>query len=139
MELEKLVAHVEEAIKARIDLPGFRPGKVSLWIKLVRFRHEDGCLLEESVGGLQKCLFTAASVDELINQVADNIVLAIFGAELQLVREMPNLIVKLFDRKAQVPMAGAMPLDQPDQIWLKATVYRYEPGLWERLFGRQSD
>lgn len=140
MELEQLLSQVAEAIRSKIDLPEFHAGKFSMWLKFVRpVITEDGTRMEESVGGLQKLVFTAGSFDELLLHVAENAVLAVYGAELPVVKELPNLIVKLIDRKSFVPVPGGPPVDQAGQVFLKATVYRYEPSLWEQIFGRKQE
>ncbi|HEY3368633.1 MAG TPA: hypothetical protein VGK74_26545 [Symbiobacteriaceae bacterium] len=138
MELEKLTAQTEAAIRERLDLPRFDAGKVSVWIKFVRHVRSDGSLMEEPVGPVQKMVLYIASYDDLVRTVAENMILTVYGSDLQIVPHLPNLIVKLFDRKVFVPVAGAPPLDQPDQIFLKATVYRYEPSLWDQLFKRKA-
>lgn len=137
MELERLVSRIKERILATLEVEGFRPGKISLWLKFVQFGSMDGTPVETAISPVHRVVFTAASIDELVEQVAENLVLQVFGAETQVVRELPNLIVKLFDHKAMIPMDGAPPLDAPDQVFVKATVYRYDPGLWEQLFGRR--
>lgn len=137
MNLEELLGQVTKAILSRVDLPTFHPGEVSCWIKFVKLVGTNGAKVEESVGGVQKLIFDAGSVAELVHEVAENALLTVYGAETPIVTDMPNLIVKLFDKKVFVPMAGAPPLDQLGQIYLKVTVYRYDPGLWEQLFPRK--
>lgn len=137
MELEKMVAQTAAAIQAAIPVPEFRSGKFSVWLKFVRLKTDDGTTVEENLAPPTKQIFTAANADELLHQLADNVLLAVFGAEAPVVQEMPNLIVKLLDKKAQVAVPGAPPLTQPDQIFLKATVYEYSPSLWDTLFGRK--
>lgn len=136
MELEQLLEQTAKAIERAISLPDFRPTKVSMWLKFVRLGSENGTPIEQTTGHVQKLIFVAASFPELVRQVAENLILAVYGAEVPVVREMPNLIVRLFDQKAWVQVPGAPPIDQADQIFLKATVYRYEPDLWAQLFGR---
>jgi hypothetical protein len=136
-ELEKLAAQVAKAIHEYVSPPEFHPGKVSVWIKLVRPQLMDGAHVEETLGSVHKVIFDAISLDELIREVADNLVLAAFGGDVQIVTAMPNLIVKLFETKGYVPIPGAPPIDQAGQVYLKATVYRWEPSLWDQLFKRQ--
>lgn len=134
-ELEKLVSKTEQAILAVLKPPTeFSPCKVSVWIKLVKPARVDGVQMEETVGNVHKVMLEVNSVDELVREVADNVVVAVFGGDVPLVRQMPNLIVKVFDSKAYVPMEGAPPLDAAGQMFLKATVYRWEPSLWDQLF-----
>ncbi len=133
-ELERFVEQVARIIERHVEPPAdFHPGKVSVWIKLVRFVSVDGAKMEETVGTVHKLIFVADTVPELIRVVAENMVLVAFGSEVQLVREMPNLIVKLFDQKRFVPIPGAPPLDEPDQLYLKATIYEFRPSLWDQL------
>lgn len=136
MELAELLAQTQAAILGKINLPDFQPCKVSMWLKFVRIEESDGAKVEQNAGPVQKLVFTAGSPEELVHQVTENMLLTVYGAEVQIVKDLPNLIVKLFDKKAYVPVAGAPPLDQPGQIYLKATVYRFEPSLWDQLFGR---
>lgn len=137
-ELEKLVSRVNQAILERVRLDEFHPGKVSVWIKLVKPVFQDGVHMEETVGNVHKVMFVANSLEELVREVADNMVLAAFGGDVQLVKDLPNVIVKLFEHKLYVPLPGAPPIDQAGQLFLKATVYRWEPSLWDQLFKRQA-
>ncbi|HLN62685.1 MAG TPA: hypothetical protein VK464_14155 [Symbiobacteriaceae bacterium] len=136
-ELEQLVGLVERTIHQHLRPSEFHPCKVSVWIKLVRPAKLDGVQVEETVGDVHKVVFQANSSAELVREIADNLVLAVFGGDVQIVQDVPNLIVKLFDQKTVVPMPGAPPLDQAGQTWLKATVYRFEPSLWDHLFKRE--
>lgn len=134
-ELEKLVASVEAAIRAGTEKPDFAHGKVSLWVKLVRLDSQGH---EETVGPPHKVMLTATSYDDLVRQLAENLVVATFGGDVQLVTAMPNLILKLFEKKTFVPVAGAPPVDQAGQLFLKGTVYRSEPSLWDQWFGKKN-
>jgi hypothetical protein len=136
MELEQLLIRTETAINQAIPDPDFTHGKVSMFIKFVRMVDSDGSQMEESLGHVNKQVLTVSSYDELLRHVAENMMLAVYGAEVQLVKDMPNLIVRLFDQKAMIQTPGAPALDAPGQIYLKATVYRYEPSLWDSLFNR---
>lgn len=131
-ELEQLVAKVENALRTHVKRPDYWHGKASVWLKLVR---PTGQNQEETVGSVHKVLLTAASYDDLLRQVAENLVVAAFGGDVQLVDTMPNLIIKLFDSKAYVAIPGAPPIDQAGQIFLKATVYKWEPSFWDQIFG----
>lgn len=137
-ELEKLVAQTDRSIREHIEQGDFHPGKVSVWIKLVKLVAVDHTHLEETVGGVHRVILTAGSFPELVRAVAENLVLTVYGGEVQIVKEMPNLIIRMFDRKAYVPTPGAPPLDQAGQVFLKATVYRWEPSLWDQLFKRDA-
>jgi hypothetical protein len=138
-ELEQLVRTTAHAIREQVRPAEFHACKVSLWIKLVRPAMADGAHIEETVGNVHKVILHVNSLDDLTKEVAENMVLAAFGGDVQLVKEMPNLIVKLFDHKAYVQIPGAPPLDQTGQVFLKATVYRWEPSLWDQLFGSKKD
>ncbi len=129
--MDRLAAQTAAAIQTALPLPEIRPGKFSVWLKFVRLTSAG----EESIAPPTKQILTAATAAELTQQLAENALLAVFGAEVQVVQDLPNLIVKVLDRKATVPMPGAPPLDQAGQVFLKATVYEYSPGLWEKLFG----
>jgi hypothetical protein len=136
-ELERLVVQTERVIGEHIGQPEYHPGKASVWIKLVKLVPMDHSQMEETVGSVHKVILTAGSLEELIRAVAENLVLAVYGGEVQVVTEMPNLIVRLFNRKAYVPTPGAPPLHLPGQTYLKATVYRWEPSLWEQFFPKK--
>ncbi len=138
MDLEKLLGLVTKAILSGVDLSAFHPGEVTCWIKFVQLRGMDGAKIEETVGSTTKLIFDADSVAKLVRAVAENALLAVYGAEVPIVADMPNLIVKLFDKQFFVPIAGAPPIDEPGQIFLKVTVHRYDPGLWKQLFPRRS-
>ncbi|HWI60270.1 MAG TPA: hypothetical protein VNT75_00385 [Symbiobacteriaceae bacterium] len=126
---------MEAAIRAKAEKPDFAHGKVSLWVKLVRL---DAQGHEEPVGPLHKVMLTATSYDDLIRQLAENLVVATFGGDVQLVDAMPNLILKLFETKRYVAIPGAPPIDQAGQLFLKGTIYRSEPSLWDQWFGKKS-
>lgn len=136
-ELEQLVAQTVAAIRAQFERDEFHPGKVSVWIKLIRQVPMEQTFIEETVGSVHKVMLPAGSFSELLGALAENLVVAVYGDEVQIVREMPNLIIKLFERKAVVRVPGAPPIDQSGQIFLKATVYRWEPSLWDQLFHRE--
>jgi hypothetical protein len=139
MHLEALLARTERAIAEQVTLSDFEPCKVSMWLKFVKLQPVDGTNMEVNITPVQKVIFTASSFAELVQEVAENMVLAVYGADAPPVKELPNLIVKLFDQKARIATPGAPPLEEEGQIFLKATVYRYEPSLWERLFGRDGE
>lgn len=105
-----------------------------MWIKLVKLVTSDGTQMEEAVSNVHKVMMDVNSLDELIAELADNLVMALYGGDVPLVKDTPNLIVKVFDSKAYVPMPGAAPLDAAGQVFLKATVYRWEPSLWDQIF-----
>lgn len=132
-ELDLMTRHVAKAIEEQIDLSAvsFQSGKVSIWLRFIRL--ESGG--EQEVLPAQKVIAEVLSPRALLYKVAEQVVLSVFGSEVTVVAEVPNLIVKLFDRKAMVRVPGGPPLEQEKQIFLKVTVYRYEPGLWQRLFG----
>lgn len=138
-ELEKLAARIEEAIRARFEPMDVHAGKVSVWIKLVRLNRVEGTQVEETVGNVHKITFLITCLQDLVRELSDNLVLAVYGGDVQVVQSMPNLIVKLFDHKQVVAIPGAPPLDQPGQIYLKATVYKWEPSLLDQLFGKKED
>lgn len=134
-ELDRMIQHVAEVIEEQADLASvaFQPGKVSIWLRFIRL--EPGG--EQEVVPARKVVAEALSRRALLYTVAEQVVLAVFGSEVQVVYDVPNLMVKLFDRKTMVRLPGCPPLEQEEQIFLKVTVYRYEPGLWQRLFGSQ--
>lgn len=138
MELQVLVQRIAAAIREQVEIPHFRPGRVSIWLRFVRAPAE-GETPTEQVGPVQKLVESAHSREELIRVVAEQIVLAVYGAEVQVVREIPNLILKLFDQRAVVRVPGAPTADEPGQIYLKVTVYRHQPNLLGRLFGGEPE
>lgn len=136
-ELELMIQHAAKAVQEQVDLGrvAFHPGKVSVWLRFVRL--DPGG--EREVLPAQKVVKEVRTEKELLYQVAEQVVLTVFGSELTVVSDLPNLILKLFDQKTLVHLPGAPALEQADQIFLKVTVYRYEPGLWKRLFGGKDE
>lgn len=133
---EELAREVAQRMAAALP-PGNRvPGRVSVWLRFVQMRPMDGSLVEQTVGATSRTYMTALDAADLYDQLAAQVLLKVFGQEEQVVADLPNLIVKVLDQKGRVPMPGAAPLENPDQIWLKVTVYEFQPNLWERLFGR---
>ncbi|MFZ5827897.1 MAG: hypothetical protein ACOY94_26635 [Bacillota bacterium] len=132
-ELDLMIEHVARAIEEQTDLDSlsFQAGKLSIWLRFVRL--ETGG--EQEVLPALKVVAEALTRKALLYKVAEQVVLAVFGSEVTVVSEVPNLIIKLFDHKAMVYVPGNPPLEQEGQVFLKVTVYRYEPGLWQRLFG----
>lgn len=140
MALEKLVQALTTALHSHLPERGsFSPGRYSLWLRLVKQGELDGSLVDQPIGPASKLAITVKSRDELIEAIAENALVTIYGAEVPLVKEMPNLIVKLLEQKAKVPVSGAPPLDAEGQPFLKVTVYRFEPSLWERLMGKTGE
>lgn len=134
---EQLAQTVAQRLQAALPAPGVVPGKVSVWLRFVRHVPQPaGAPAEETVGTTTRVFFTALAAAELYEQVAQNVLLKVYGEEIQTVTALPNLILRVEDRKVRVAMPGAPPLDQPGQIFLKVTVFAWRPGLWERLFGR---
>lgn len=123
------------AIVTEVGIPKVRPGRHEIWLTFVR---RTG-LTEERVMPGYKVVRSVVNGRELLDAVAEAIVLAVFGELAQVVDELPNLRLSLLDRRAQVRMPGAPPLDQDGQIWLRVTVRRNEPGLLERLFWRRAN
>lgn len=136
-ELQRLVAQVEQAIRAHAQPPERGHGKASVWIKLVKPAKAPEP--EETVGQVHKVMLTFTSYDDLIQEIAENLVVAVFGGDVQLVPALPNLIIKLFEHKFYVPVPGAPPIDQSGQVFLKATVYHWEPSLWDQIFGKKDE
>ena len=130
-----MIQTVAKAIAGRTDLPDVRPGKHEIWLTFIR---RIGPSEERVVPG-QKRVLSVSTGRELLYAVAREVVLAVFGDVVQVVKDLPNLKVRLLDRRADVHLPGAPPLDQAGQIWLKVTVRRYEPGLLERLFGERTN
>lgn len=130
-----MIQLVAKAIRAEIDLTEFHPHKYDLWFNFLRM--ENGA--ERAVLPAAKRVETAATESELLYKVAEQVVLTIFGAEVRVVDDLPNLIVRLLDHRATIHLPGAPALDAPDQIFLKVTVSRHEMGLWEQLFGPSSN
>jgi|GEM_PF-1932716 len=130
-----MIQTVAKAIAGRTDLPDVRPGKHEIWLTFIR---RIGPSEERVVPG-QKRVLSVSTGRELLYAVAREVVLTVFGDVVQVVKDLPNLKVRLLDRRADVHLPGAPPLDQAGQIWLKVTVRRYEPGLLERLFGERTN
>lgn len=137
LELEQMARTVAKRLHTALPDAGFSPGRFSVWLRFVRYvPAEGGGQLEETVGVTSRLFLTALSTAELYEQMAQNVILKVYGEEIQTVKDLPNLVVRVDGRRAKLPMPGAPPLDQAGQILLKVTVFRYQPGLWEQLFGR---
>lgn len=146
MALEKLVQELTTALHSHFPATeplvperGFSPGRYSLWLRLVKPGELDGSIVDQPIGPASKLALTVKSRDELIEAIAENALVTIYGAEVPLVKEMPNLIVKLLEKKRRLQVPGAPPLDAKDQPFLKVTVYRFEPSLWDRLMGKTGE
>lgn len=129
-----MVQAVAKAIQAQVDLPGFQPHKYDIWLHFIR--EENGT--EREVLPAVRQVEEAMTEDELVYKVAEQVVLAVFGSEIPVVADLPNLILRLLGHRALVHLPGAPALEAPEQVFLKVTVSRHEPGLWERLFGSES-
>lgn len=123
------------AIVTETGIPKVRPGRHEIWLTFVR---RDGSTEERVMPG-RKVVRSVVTGHELVHAVAEAIVLTVFGELVQVVKELPNLRLRLLERRAQVHLPGAPPLEQDGQIWLKVTVRRSEPGLLERLFRLRAD
>lgn len=140
MALEQLVQELTTALHSHFpEHEPFSPGRYSLWLRLVKQGELDGSAVDQPIGPPSKLAVTVKSRDELLEAIAENALVAVYGAEIALVKTMPNLIVKLLDQKRRVPVTGAPPLDAKEQPFLKVTVYRFEPSLWERLMGKTGE
>lgn len=140
MELERLVQDLTTALHSHFpEQAPFSPGRYSLWLRLVKPGLLDGSVVDVAMGPPSKLALTVKSQDELLAAIAENALVTVYGAEIPLVKEMPNLIVKLLERKQRIAVTGAPPLDVADQPFLKVTVYRFEPSLWDRLMGRTGE
>lgn len=140
MALERLVQELTATLHSHFPArESFSPGRYSLWLRLVKPGQLDGANIDHPIGPAQKLAITVKSRDELIAAIAENALITVYGAEIPLVQEMPNLIVKLLDQKRRVPVAGAPPLEAVGQPFLKVTVYRFEPSLWDRLMGKTGE
>lgn len=137
MELERLTEEIKAKILHGVKVPEFHPGEVSLWVRFVRFRPLDGAYVEENVAHPCKHDFHANTVEEVAAAAAEQIALAVYGAEAPVLHAMPNLVVRLFAHKAIIPWPGAAPLTEPGQIWLKATANTCDRSLWDQLFGHR--
>ena len=134
-ELEAVVRRVAAVIIAETGIPKVRPGRHEVWLTFVR---RSGTSEERLMPG-RKDVHSVMTGQELVHAVAESIVLTVFGAEIQLVDHLPNVRLRLLDRRAELHLPGAPPLDQDGQVWLRVTVRRSEPGLLERLFGVRAD
>ncbi|MBP2018573.1 hypothetical protein J2Z79_001988 [Symbiobacterium terraclitae] len=134
-ELNLMIRTVAKAIASRIDLPEVRPGKHEIWLTFIR---RTGPSDERVLPGRKRVL-SVTTGPELLYAVAREVVLTVFGDEVQVVKDLPNLKIRLLDHRADVHLPGAPPLDQAGQIWLRVTVRRYEPGLLERIFGERTE
>lgn len=135
MDLETLTRLVQERLQAAAPLEGAVPRRVSVFLRPIR-KASDG---EESTGLLKRLLFTIVSPDDLYQQVAENILLYVLGEEDAIFRDLPNVELRLLGKRVSLALPGAPPPDNPDQIWLKVTVYEYTPSLWQQMFGRKEN
>lgn len=133
-ELDLLIQVVAEAIDDQVGRPECRPGKYDLWLTYIK-RVGSG---ESAVLPGRRSVIDASGPTDLLYEVSAAVVLSVFGDEVQVVDELPNLQVRLLDRKGTVRLPGAPDPQQDGQIWLKVAVNRHEPGLWKRLFGKES-
>lgn len=85
-ELEQLVAQTVAAIRAQFERDEFHPGKVSVWIKLIRQAPMEQTFIEETVGSVHKVMLPAGSFSELLGALAENLVVAVYGANSHLRR-----------------------------------------------------
>lgn len=130
-ELNLLIQTVAQAITSEIELTSCPSAKYEVWLRFVRL----GPGAERPVMPARKLLIEAQTPKELIYATATEVVLAVYGAEVTVVDHLPNLILRLLDKKGLVHLPGAPPLDEAEQIFLKVKVSRYQPGLWQQLFG----
>lgn len=137
---DELAKAVAAKMAAAVPVERGLPGRFSVWLRF--FRHQtgpDGVLMEETVGTTTRVFFTARNAPDLYEELAQNVVLKVYGEEVETTRTLPNLVLKIGLRKEKVALSGAPPLSQPDQVFLKVTVYEYQPSLWERVLGRVPD
>jgi len=131
-ELDLVIQKVAEAIDEQVGRPACLAGKCELWLTYVkRTGGSDAAVMPG-----RKLIIDAAGPTELLYAIAAEVVLSVFGDEIRVVDDLPNLLLRLLDRRGEVHLPGAPDLAQEAQIWLKVTVHRHEPGLWQRLFGR---
>lgn len=122
-------------IRAETGIPKVRPGRHEIWLTFVRRSGR----AEERVMPARRIEQSVMTGPELIDAVAESIVLSVFGDEVQVVPHVPNLHLRLLDRQATVHMPGAPPPDEDGQVWLRVAVRRSEPGLLERMFWRRAN
>ncbi|MFZ5815576.1 MAG: hypothetical protein ACOY93_09790, partial [Bacillota bacterium] len=96
-ELDLMIQHAARALEAQIDWGAidFHPGKFSIWLRFIRLT-EGG---EQEVLPAHKLVREAMTEKELRYLLAEQVVLTVFGSELTVVTDLPNLVVKLNDRK----------------------------------------
>lgn len=135
VDLESLTRLVQERLRVAAPLEGAVPRRVSVFLRPIRKTAEG----EESTGLLKRMLFTITSVEDLYQQVAENILLYTLGEEDAIFHDLPNVELRLLGKRASLALPGAPAPDNPDQIWLKVTVYAYTPSLWAQMFGRKTD
>ncbi|MFB5082645.1 hypothetical protein [Symbiobacterium thermophilum] len=126
-----MIRRVAAVIIAETGIPKVRPGRHEIWLTFVRRTGTS----EERVMPGRRDVRSVMTGQELAHAVAESIVLTVFGGEIQVVDQLPNVKLRLLDRRADLHLPGAPPLDQDGQVWLRVTVRRSEPGLLERLFG----
>ena len=134
-ELDTIIRNVATATVTETGIPKVRPGRHEIWLTFVRRTGSD----EERVMPGRKVVCSVVNGQELVYAVSETIILTVFGDLVQVVRELPNLRLRLLDKTAKIHLPGAPPLDQDGQIWLRVTVRRNEPGLLERLFGSRAN
>lgn len=107
-----------------------RHGKYDLWLRFVRV--EDGN--EREVSAAYREPLDAMDKADLVRQVAEQIVLVVFGSETSPVTELPNLRLFFLGHRAVVHMPGAPDPNQPGQVFLKVSVADRRASLWPQWF-----
>lgn len=130
-DLDVMVQTVARPLADHFDQLQIPPGKFDIWLQFVR--PEEGG--DREILPAQKQRVEALSTKELLYAVALEVTLAVFGGENRVVRDLPNLAVRVLDRRAKIHLPGAPALEAPGQVILKVSVSRHQPGLWTRLFG----
>jgi len=126
-----MIHQVSAAVRASTPKSEFHPGKQSLRIQFVRLTPEG----ETSFGPAERLIVEAENEEQLYQRLGEQVVLTVFGPEVQVVSKMPNLIVDLFGKTRRVYMEGAPSLDAPGQPYLKLSIEHYAPTVWPQYVG----
>lgn len=121
-----MITVVAATIQHEVSAVEVRHGKYDLWLRFVRVEGGEEC---EISAALREPLEAMDKAD-LVRQVAEQIVLFVFGSEATPVSDMPNLRLFFLGHRAVVPMPGAPDPSQPGQVFLKVSVTERRASLW---------
>jgi hypothetical protein len=121
-----MITAVTATIQKEVASVTVTHGKYDLWLRFVRVEaggeRELSPAFREPLDAMDKA--------DLLRQVAERIVLLVFGSEVSPVSDLPNLRLFFLGRRAVVHMPGAPDPKQPKQVFLKVSVAYRRASLW---------